>query len=109
MCTEEQHQEKLALLHSINTRLAAIEGKNPIDATLLISTTQPYVVDFKNRKHIFVWSANALTFTIEDIGQIAVSANTWTNIGYQEGMRLVPQTTPNPVAIFVRATDESIP
>jgi hypothetical protein len=109
MCTEKEREEKMHLLREIDKKLGTIEKKPAIDRTLMISTTQPYVVDFKNRKHLFVWSANALTILLEDLGTLAVAANTWTNIGYQEGMRLVPQSQPTTVPIFVRATDETIP
>lgn len=80
----------------------------PIDETYRISATQPLVVDFQERKHLFIFSANALVLTVEDIGVLTVGANIFTNISFQQGMRLTPvQTTP--VTVFVRATDETVP
>jgi hypothetical protein len=106
MCTDDQHQEKLTLLQQIKNRL---DTRNNIDDTPLVSTVRPLVIDFKDRKHLFIWSANAITFSLEDLGQIAITANTWTNISFQQGMRLVPASQTTPVSVFVRATDETIP
>lgn len=92
----------------IETLKKLLQSRPPIDETYQISATQPLVVDYKERKHLFIFSANALTLTIDDIGTLSVSANTYTNIGFQQGMRLVPtQTSLTP--IFVRATDETVP
>ncbi len=109
MCTEGQHEAVLHALYAIEHAVSTTEKRQPIDVTAMISTTQPLVIDYKERRHLFIWSANALTFSLEDLGTLTVGANAWVNIGYQEGMRLVPATTANTVPVFVRATDESVP
>ncbi len=101
MCSEEHEK----LLKAINKNT---DKRVPLDAIYQISSTQPLIVEYKERRHLFIWSANALTLTLEDIGTLSVSANTWTNIGYTEGMRLTPASN-TIVAVFVRATDESVP
>ncbi len=94
------------LLRSIDE---STEKRDPIDATYQISSSQPLIVEYKERRHLFIWSANALTLTLEDVGSLSVSANTWTNIGYTEGMRLTPVNQVSTMPVFVRATDETIP
>lgn len=109
MCSKEDHVEQLALLERIEKAVLSTAKRPPIDSSPQISASQPLVIDYKDRRHLFLISANALTFTVEDLGTLTVAQNTWTNIGYQEGMRLVPTAQATLVPVFVRATDESLP
>lgn len=109
MCTEQQHIEKITYLEEIRDLLReAAAFHPPIDQTTVISATVPYIVAFKNRKHIFLYTANPLTLSLEDIGTISVAANTWVNMGFSPGMRVFATNQPSNVPIFVRCTDEGV-
>ena len=107
MCSEQQHTEIKAELDAIKKAVQSTAKKPPIDATPQISTTQPLIVDYKERRHLFLWSPNNLTLTVEDIGTLTVTSNTWYNIGYPPGFRLTPVSQSSLVPVFLRATDES--
>jgi hypothetical protein len=86
----------------------SVERREDIDASILISATQPYILDYKKRKHIFCYSANSLTLTLEDIGTIAIPANEWTEISFVAGMKITAQSQATPVLLLVRCTDQII-
>ena len=103
MCSSETEK----ILRSIAETVQEYD-QDPLDFVYQISSNQPLIVHYMERRHLWLWSANALTLTLEDIGTLSVSANTWTNIGYTEGMRLTPSSS-TIVAVFVRATNETVP
>lgn len=109
MCTDEQHQEKLAALKRIETLLVlSIKGRQAIDRNYSVSDTQGFVLDYQDRKHLYIYSSAAITLVIQNIGTVAVSANAWTNLDFREGIKLFTNGTANPVNVLVRATDEVI-
>jgi len=85
------------------------QEREPIDATVMVSNTQPYVVDYRNRKHIFVWFPTAQTISVDDYGTGPVQAQVWINLGLQQGTRLLITSVTAPTEIFIRCTDEIIP
>lgn len=106
---EQRHLEKKSLLCSIRDILKdineSVKVREPMDIVAQISANNPLVLDYKNRYFIFVWSANALTLTIEDLGSIGVAAGTWTNLSFQAGTRIYASGQNSLVPIFVRCTD----
>ena len=84
----------------------ALEIRDDQDATFNISSTIPVVIDYKNRDRVFIISSQALTLTIEDIGTIGLSANTWQDISFPAGIRIYASGQTSPVKVFVRATDK---
>ncbi len=86
----------------------SVERRDDIDASILISATQPYILDYKSRKHIFCFSANALTLTLEDVGTIAIPAGEWTEISFIAGMKITASAQATPVLLLVRCTDQII-
>ena len=119
--TPEQHQAHMTALGAVHAKLHELcnhlvklneehaKARNPFYQTVMISATVPWTVTYRNRKHIFIYSANALTLTLEDLGTVAVAANTWVNVGFQPGMQIFAQGQVNPVPLYVRQTDEVIP
>lgn len=101
--------EEITLLQRIIKAIEHEHKRAPIDTTTQISSNKPLVIDFQNRRHLFLWSANTLTLSVEDLGTITVATNTWVNIGFQEGQRLVPTSQATLTPIFIRATDEIVP
>jgi hypothetical protein len=109
MCTEEQKRQETALLESIDTGIKHLVSQlGDLDQTVLLSSTQPWLLDYKHRRYVYGYSSVALTLTVEDIGTVSVAANSWTNLGFQENMRIYASGQAGTVAIFVRCTNNSI-
>lgn len=105
MCSEQQHA---AIMQAFDDLHDILVGRPPVDALVMISASQPFSLSYNDRKHIFVWSPNTITLTLEDLGQIAITQYVWTNISFKEGMKIYTtsgQTTAVP--ILVRCTDET--
>lgn len=96
MCSEASEKLLQRIVH-------AVEKQDLMDATYSISTSQPLVVDYKERQYLFVRSTTAFVFTLEDLGSLPVPANVWVNLSYQQGIRLYPSAT---ATVLVRATDD---
>lgn len=102
------YQEALRLLSSIEkTNRDAAYGRDPFNAMVGISATVPIILDYRNRKHILIFSANSLTLTLEDLGTFALSANTWTNISFPPGLRVFASGQVATVYVAIKQTDES--
>lgn len=87
-----------------------VKGRPNLDQTYNISASQPYVVNYRDRYHILIWTANSggLTLTLEDLGQMTVSQYTWTNISFKTGMKIYAQGQTNPVPVLIRCTDSTV-
>ena len=106
MCTEEQHAEEMAAFAALQARLdLLIRGRTPIDTFYNISTETGVILDYKGRKHIFLWTANALTLTINALGTLSVAAEVWTNLDFTVGLTLFSSSA-TPQMILIRCTDE---
>lgn len=88
-----------------------VNARHPIDQSPQISATMPYIVDYKERKHLFLFSTVSLTLTVEDIGTMTIAPNTFTNISFPQGYRLLASNISStaPIYVYVKATDEIIP
>lgn len=102
MCTDAQHNEKIDLLKQL------VYGNPPIDGTYQISSTRPYSLDYKERKYIYLWSTNDLTLSLEELGNLPISAGSWVNLSLSAGMRIFAVNQSTLVPIFIRCTDEEI-
>ena len=88
---------------------SALEERPQITYRGFISDVQPLLLNFKDRKHLFIFSPTALSFLPEDLGIMAIPAATWTNITFEPGFRCFTQGTPNGIQVYLKATDEIIP
>lgn len=52
------------------------------------SSTQPYVLDYKERKNVYLFSASALTLTVGTIGTISVTVNEWQELRFPESTNI---------------------
>lgn len=104
MWSDEEHREHV---HLIEQQLHTLATRRPNkDQTYMISATQPYVIDYKERQLLYGWSPNPLILSVEDIGFLGIPANTWVNLQYQQSMRLFPEVSQtSTIPFFVRATD----
>lgn len=104
--------ERLATLELLTAKLVKmqLETREPIDKLLFVSTSQPFLVDYKNRKHLYIFSPSGLTLSCQDIGTVTVNANVFMLFDLPAGTRCyVVAPTGNPVQLFVRCTDELLP
>jgi hypothetical protein len=73
-------------------------------------STQPYVVNYKNRRHIFIYNPSATAITLQDgTGEwvIKLPANDWANVSIPNSTQLKAST--GPAVIKVKCTDEVVP
>jgi hypothetical protein len=108
---ERLHQEKMTLLREIQTWFRkTFEIRPPQDKTVGISASNPYIVDYQGRKHVFIWfPSTATTLSFEDFGTGTVQPQVWTNLGMPEGLRVLAPNNSTPVIMMVRCSDEVIP
>ncbi len=110
-------EEMLTQLRLLNAKmLSLMNGQDiaaPIDTSYTIANdgstvTQGFPIDYKRRKHLYVFSPTAFTLNLNEFGNLAIDAQTWTELPYKEGLKLYPTTTLAATNILVRATDETI-
>lgn len=98
------------MLDVLRKILAAQENSTPIDQYYAVSATQGFFLDFKGRRHLYLFSPSALTLVLPDIGgTLSITANTWNEISYHPGLQIfATSATTTPVLVLVRATDETL-
>lgn len=111
MCKEEHQLEQLNLLHNIASLLKHREehAADPISGTVLLSASRPWLVDYRERKHIYLWSATGESLTIEDYGNFVVPAENWILFDMPNSMRITAPEESDPITLFVKWTDELLP
>ena len=111
MCTDEQHQQKIAHLARIDAHLHKMcdhFGRDDINWNSGISSTQPLIIDYRHRFKLYLWSPIALVFSMEDTGNITIPAQSWTEISFLPGLRLTPLAQSSTIQVFLRATDHEL-
>jgi hypothetical protein len=107
MRTEEQHKELCKLLENLTV------GRSPIDFAVKISDLSFWSMNYKERKHLFVWATAATVITADDYTgttTITIPATTWSIFAFPPGTKI--QTSGSGTAttpLFFRATDEMVP
>ncbi len=110
MSEQEFQQEVLRLLVKLNkSNDETVSGREQFDQTVMISATNPWQVDYRNRKHIYLWSGTGLTLSVEDIGAQTITANIWNDISHPHGTYLYAQGQATNVPVRIRQTDETLP
>lgn len=105
MCTEGEHKTH-KLLEDLKT---IIEGRPPIDEHVSISSVKPWNVDYKERKHIFIWLPTTQTLSFEEFGSGPVQAQVWVNLGMPAGTRVLAPNSSSLIDMMIRCTDEELP
>ncbi len=112
MSTLEKLEEQiLEELQHLNTNLhTIIEGRPPIFSAVQLSSTMPYIIDYKERKHVYIWlPSSALALSFEDYGSGTVQAQVWVNLGLPEGIRVfATNQTSGTTPLYIKCTDEVI-
>lgn len=102
--------ERLVTLETLMAKLVAlqIEARKPINDIAQISSTRPYTLDYKGRKHVFVYATSPLSLTIPGLGSYVLPSAEWTNLPFQEGAKITCSETSDQ-RLLIRCTDEVIP
>jgi hypothetical protein len=61
-----------------------------------LSSTQPYVLDYRERTRVYLFSSTALTLSIGqagNIGTVNVTANSWLELHFPESTPIYTNTT----------------
>ncbi len=107
MCDADQHAQYMAALariEQLNTLL--IFGRPAIDQFYSVSSTQGFMLDYKNRKHIYIFSPSQITLDLGVLGKFAINANIWTNIDFQQNTEIISTSSPI-ISVLIRATDDA--
>lgn len=113
MCTEEFHEKLEKELADIKELIVHAQKRacDPLTDSLLLTDTRDWQVDYRERKHIYLWSPTGVGLSIEDLGTFNLPAEEWTLFDMQPGTRVLAPayTSSAPVFIFARYTDELLP
>ncbi len=85
-------------------RLLMIKPTIYEDETVFISTTKPWILDYKGYHYVYVFSSSTFRLVAEDLGGIHVIANVWTPVNLQEGLKLTVAN--NSYTFLARATND---
>lgn len=105
---DEHHSILCEIRDCLQDMRNAAKIRPNIDKIEQISANNCYILDYKNRYHIFIWSATALTLTLEDLGTLSLSQYVWTNISFTSGMHIFAQGQAALIPVFVRCTDGTV-
>jgi hypothetical protein len=95
------------LFLSEQNRLKNLAKRKPFDEMVGISAVTPIVLDYRERKHIFIYSVNALVLSLEDMGTMSLAANTWTDISFRPGLYVyAPAQSTTTAYVSVKQTDD---
>lgn len=103
---KEEFWEVVRLLKEQILRANDPQWDNEVPADVSV---QAYVVNYKNRKHIFIYNPGA-QMTLTDVAgewKQTLNAQSWTNVSIPNGTRLTASS--GPAVIKVKCTDEVIP
>lgn len=92
-------------LSRIETLLLELQDRPDEDVDVALSSTQPYKLDYRGFKYLYVLSASVVTLTIEDIATITPVANQWCNISFMPGMRIFASSSSSLINVTIRATN----
>lgn len=109
MCDKDISLEQLDTLKQIERLLLSTASLPPEDQTIQLSATRPWEVDYRERKHIFLWVPSSTVISMEDYGSLTISATTWLNLGLPSGVRIFAPSASNTVPIMIRCTNEIVP
>jgi hypothetical protein len=71
----------------------------------MVSDSQGFILDFKHRLHVYAYAPTGVTLNLNDLGTLAVTANTWTDISVKPNLKIFTTGQATPVLLHLRATD----
>lgn len=104
---EPQHLRELfgELVTDVRATIHKASDPDFMDQTL---GPQPWAIQYRNRKHIFMYAITTFTATIGELGSVTFTAGNWYNISFRAGIPITP-TNPTSVTVLFKFTDEIVP
>lgn len=109
-------EEVVSKLEQTVFKLSEIMGefmgsRDVIHEDVLINNIVPWILNYRNKKHIYVNSPVATSVSIEEFGTIPIPAQAWTLFDYREGSRVLNPGVVSPATqlLLVKHTDEILP
>jgi hypothetical protein len=110
MCDKIQLQQLDTLQQIERLLLAQTTHPSEEDQSVLITSVNPYRLDYKGHNYVYITSQITANLSVEDLATVTALANTWTDISFQEGSQLKYADNGITGATFtVRATDTRLP
>lgn len=107
--SQHEHQ-KMTVLNQIHQLVRdEIVAKTPENYTFNgILNGQPFVLDYKNRKHIFLYqnSGASINLVNTEFGSIPLTDASWTNWPFPQGTKWTLSAS---ALLNIRCTDEVVP
>lgn len=85
MCSDDQHKETMQSLAAIEK---CLQRRGDDYQTVPVSDAQTFVVDYKDRHYLFVWSTVALTLDAGSRGTFSLPAESWTQLALQPNIQV---------------------
>ena len=106
--------ENLEHIHSdINTLKKLYDERTghraPFDIMIGLSSTVGWSLDYRDRKYVFIFSAQTLSLNLGDLGNLNLPAGTWTNISFRPGTIITATGQTNLVYVAIKQSDDSLP
>lgn len=104
--------ERLASLELMLAKLtkAMLQAREPIRQTVFLSATRPWIMEYRNRKHVFLWIPSTTTIlSFEDYGTGPVQPQVWTNLAMPAGTRVFAPNNASDTQVMLLFTDEVLP
>ena|SRR5258708_2923341 len=106
--------ERLMHIHSAIDTLKKLYDERtnhraPFDTMIGISATQSWSLDYRDRKYVFVFSAQTLSLGMGDLGNVNLPAGTWTNISFRPGTIITAVGQTGLVYIAIKQSDDGLP
>ncbi len=106
MIAEDETTKRL-LERLVENTTGAVK-RPPLNTVVMVSATTPWLLDYKERKNTYVYSATALILSISDMGTFYLPSNAWVNVNFIEGTHVLAIGQTTNVPLFVRCTDEEL-
>lgn len=97
-----EHNEIEKALSTLGDRLAL---RPSYDWTVMVSDTQPFILDYKHRLHVYAYAPVGVVLSLGELGTLTIPANAWTDISVKPGLRIATSGTATPTNLYLRATD----
>ena len=87
-----------------------IKGRSPMTYIYNVSASKSFVLDYKDRKHIYIWTAaSGLSLNMQALGTLTIPQYAWTLFDFIQGQEVnATSGIVNDVTVLVRCTDELI-
>jgi hypothetical protein len=90
----------------MSSSLAQQLVRAPIEKTVPTSTSLPFLLDYSNRRHFYLFSLSNLDLKVGEYGTVHLPASTWFELPFSQGTKITPYNQAVNVLVKTLATDE---